>query len=120
MMRGICLDQILGMAILPSPQICTSEQFQNSMKSIRYKKIYVCSEILPTIILLNIIYIYMHVYINNHEIGIRNATDTPPKLAGQTTGIRRQWQKQCKKPFLILHTCYIEIKISVMRWLVWR
>ena len=49
---------------------------------------------------------------NNHDIGIRNATHTPPKLAGQTTGIRRQWQKQCKKPFLKLRTCYIEIEIG--------
>ena len=72
---------------------------------------YVAKYFQQTIILLNIIYIY--VYINNHDIGIRNATDTPPKLAGQTTGIRRQWQKQCKKPFFILHTCYIERKILV-------
>ena len=50
---------------------------------------------------------------NNHDIGIRNATHTPPKLAGQTTGIRCQWQKQCKKAFFILHTCYIERKILV-------
>ena len=47
---------------------------------------------------------------NNHDIGIRNATHTSPKLAGQTTGLRRQWQKQCKKPFFILHTWYIERK----------
>ena len=58
-------------------------------------------------------HIYILVYINNHDIGIRNATHTPPKLAGQTTGIRCQWQKQCKKSFFILHTCYIERKILV-------
>ena len=111
-MRGICLDQILGMAILPSPQICTSEQFQNSMKSVRYKKVYVSSEILPRKTI-NITYnhIYIHVHMNNHDIGIRNATHTPPKLAGQTTGIRRQWQNKCKKPCFILHPSYIEIKI---------
>lgn len=53
---------------------------------------------------------------NNHDIGIRNTTHTPPKLAGQTIGIRRQWQKQCKKPFYILHTWYIERKILRDGW----
>ena len=111
-MRGICLDQILGMAILPSPQICTSEQFQNSMKSTRYKKYMYLAKYNHNKYNDNIyISIYIHVYINNPDIGIRNATHTPPKLAGQTTGIRREWQKQCKKPCFILHTCYIEIKI---------
>ena len=91
-MLGSCLDQILGMAILPSPQICTFEQFRNSMKSIRYEKVYVSSEILNS-------NTDIHVYMNNPDIGIRSSSHTPPKLAGQSTGIRRQWQKQCKKPF---------------------
>ena len=67
-MRGICLDQILGMAILPSPQICTSEQFQNSMKSIRYKKYMYLAKYIHN--KHNYIYIYIHVHINNHDIGI--------------------------------------------------